>query len=326
MAVGAQDTHATMVSEEGGSIRLAAFISLEVAAEEDGLAVGVLLRRRLHLSRTLHRRLKACGGVLLDGTSVRSTETARAGSRIALALPPVAPAAPEDVPFAIVFEDRWLLVVDKPAGLVVHPSRGHPSGTLLNGIVHHRLGRGEPPWAHPVQRLDRGTSGLMLVAKDPYTHEKLAAQMASRRLHRTYVALAQGRLTRPSGVVDVPIVEPVEGPGRTVDPACGSGRPARTRFRRIGICQLGGRPVSLALVRLGTGRTHQIRVHLAYLGHPVVQDPLYGNPGSSPAALPGRQWPALHAWKLGFAHPSTGTRLVFRSAVPFLSRLEGELP
>ena len=287
--------------------------------DEAGRTVREVVWRRWQPSRTLFRRVRARGGLWVDGVPVRGDRVVQAGERIALALPPEAPAAPEPVAVPIVYEDAWLLVVDKPAGMVVHPARGHPGGTLVNGLVHHRLQRGEPPWVHPVHRLDRGTSGLMLVAKNPYVHEQLAPHRPSgrRRLGRSYVALARGHLARSSGVVAVPIQEPPAPGGVPGAPAARrpepAGRAALTRYRVAARTWLAGQPVSLVVLRLASGRTHQIRVHLAFLGHPLVGDGLYG----AGEALPGRPWPALHARKLWLVHPATGARLLFKSPVPF---------
>ncbi|MEW6046210.1 MAG: RluA family pseudouridine synthase [Bacillota bacterium] len=278
--------------------------------------MGQVVRRRLHLSRTLYRRIKARGGLWVNGSPIPSDVPVRSGDRITLALPACAPAAPEPVDLAIVSEDEWLVVLDKPAGLVVHPARGHHGGTLINGIVYHRLQRGEPPWAHLVHRLDRGTSGLMLVAKNPHVHELLAPHRPAgrARLGRSYVALVEGHVAAVSGVVAIPIDEPPDEPGggaaRAASP---SGRPSRTRFRVAWRGSIGERPVTLVALRLASGRTHQIRVHMAHLGHPVVGDALYGRG----QALPGRPWPALHARKLWLVHPISRKRFVFKSPVPF---------
>lgn len=293
-----------------------------VAGEEDaGQTVQQVVGRRLRLSRTLYRRVKARGGLWVNGAPGRGDWPVRPGDRITLALPAEAPAAPQPVDLPIVYEDPWLIVVDKPAGLVVHPSRGHHGGTLVNGLVYHRLQRGEPPWVHPVHRLDRGTSGLMLIAKNPHVHEQLAPHRPAgrARLGRSYVALVEGHLARTGGVVSVPIDEPPPPPpGAPAGPVArtpsAAGREATTRFRVAARCQVAGRPVSVVVLRLGSGRTHQIRVHMAHLGHPLVGDTLYGQ--GEP--LQGRPWPALHARKLWLAHPVTGKRFVFKSPVPFL--------
>ncbi|WP_324668223.1 RluA family pseudouridine synthase [Geochorda subterranea] len=303
----------------GARTALVPFLSCTVQPDEAGRSVRDVVLRRWHLSRTLFRRVKALGGLWVDGQPVRGHRVVQTGERIELALPPHPPAAAEPVAVPIVYEDPWLVVVDKPAGMVVHPSRGHPGGTLVNGLVHHRLQRGEPPWVHPVHRLDRGTSGLLLVAKNPYVHERLAPhRLAGRqRLGRSYVALALGHLAAPSGVVSVPIDEPPPAPRQPAGPVPRrpdpSGRTAVTRYRVARRTWLEGQPVSLVVLRLASGRTHQIRVHLAFLGHPLVGDTLYGPPE---AALQ-RPWPALHARKLWLVHPMGDRRLLFKAPVPF---------
>lgn len=305
---------------EGGT-PLVPFLEWAAGEDDAGQTVQQVVWRRFRLSRTLYRRVKARGGLWVNGLPGRGDRVVQPGDRITLALPAEAPAAAEAVDVPIVYEDPWLVVVDKPAGLVVHPSRGHPGGTLVNGLVHHRLQKGEPPWVHPVHRLDRGTSGLMLVAKNPYVHEQLAPHrpMGRSRLGRSYVALVEGHLGLTSGVVVVPIYEPPPPPpGAAAGPVARTpstaGREATTRFRVAAHTAVAGHPVSIVVLRLASGRTHQIRVHMAHLGHPLVGDILYGRG----EALAGRPWPALHARKLWLVHPMTGQRFLFKSPVPFL--------
>ena len=303
---------------------LAPFLAARVQPGEAHLSLGQWVRRRLQLSATLYRRLKARGGFLVNGRSAAVYARLHPGDEVALALPAEPSAAPEPMPLAVVFEDEHLLVVDKPSGMVMHPARGHDSATLVNGLAYYRLTRGEPPWVHPVHRLDRGTSGLVLVAKNPYAHERLVRQ---RRFGRSYVAILRGHLARSSGRIDLPIRDPdePEGPARTVAPG---GRPAATRFRVVARGRMAGEPVTLVVVRLRTGRTHQIRLHMASIGHPVWGDPVYG-PGQSPGGGRGDglgDGPAprlmLHARKLWFLHPITGRRHVLRSPPEFLESLQ----
>lgn len=300
------------------------FVRCEVSAEDGDLSLGELVRRRLKPSVTLYRRLKARGGLLLNGQSVPAFTRVAPGDRVELALPGEAAAAPEPMELVIPYEDGQVLVVDKPAGLVMHPARGHDAGTLVNGLAFYRLSRGEPPWVHPVHRLDRLTSGLVLVAKDPYTHERLVRR---RRVGRSYVALVLGRLQPVSGVVDAPILDPPDGPATAANAGAGlpagmrsvssAGRPACTRYRVAAWGQLGGAAATLVVVRLRTGRTHQIRLHMALLGHPVAGDPLYG----AQAGHASGQRLMLHARKLWFDHPVTGAHVVLRSRPEFLGRI-----
>lgn len=313
---------------------LVAFWQGRVEPAEAHLPLGQWVRRRWQLSATLYRRLKARGGFLVNGRSAPVYTRLQAGDEVALALPGEPSANPEPMPLAVLFEDEHLLVVEKPSGVVMHPARGHDSATLVNGLAHYRASRGEPPWVHPVHRLDRGTSGLVLVAKHPYAHERLVRQ---RRFGRSYVAILRGHLARVSGRIDLPIRDPEEpeGPARTVAPG---GRPAATRFRVVKRLWLAGEPATAVVVHLRTGRTHQIRLHMASIGHPVWGDPLYGpktgaSPGSERCPLHGSD-PApehhrgdlhgpevrlmLHARKLWFVHPMTGRRHVLRSWPEFL--------
>ena len=204
------------------------------------------------------------------------------------------------------YEDEHLLVVDKPAGVVVHPARGHPTGTLAQALAGRIAGGDEPARAGIVHRLDRDTSGLLVVAKNDAVHRALKALLSARRLRREYLALVEGRPSARSGTIDAPI-------GRhrrdrvlmsidSEDP-----REARTHFE---VEELMGE-ATLLRVALETGRTHQIRVHMAAIGHPVVGDPAYGG-----AAWYGLERQFLHAARLAFAHPVTGAALDLRSELP----------
>jgi 23S rRNA pseudouridine1911/1915/1917 synthase len=209
-------------------------------------------------------------------------------------------------PFAIVYEDGHLLVVDKPAGVVVHPARGHREGTLVQALAA-RVGGGEDP-ERPgiVHRLDRDTSGLLVVARSEETHRRLKAALSARRIEREYTTLVQGRPPARTGTIDAPIGRDRHVRTRmsidTDEP-----REARTHFALEEALPTS----SLLLVRLETGRTHQIRVHMQAIGHPVCGDPLYGTAG-----LFGLERQFLHASRLAFDHPDTGERLSLHSALP----------
>jgi 23S rRNA pseudouridine1911/1915/1917 synthase len=219
------------------------------------------------------------------------------------------PPQPEAIPLEVLYEDADLVVVDKPAGMVVHPAAGHRSGTL----VHALLGRGGQ-WstsggiARPgiVHRLDKGTSGLMLAARNDQAHRSLAAQLASRTLGRTYLAIVRGELSHDSGVLEGPIGRDPRDRLRMA--VVEGGRAARTRYQVV------ERRAGHTLVRceLESGRTHQVRVHLSSLGHPIVGDDLYAR--RPLGGEPGR--PLLHAWRLRFRHPRTGAEMSFESAPP----------
>jgi 23S rRNA pseudouridine1911/1915/1917 synthase len=212
----------------------------------------------------------------------------------------------------VVYEDADLVVVDKPAGLVVHPGAGQPSGTLVNGLVARypeMLAVGEPDRPGIVQRLDKGTSGLLLVARSPAAYDALVAMLAARVVDRRYRALAWGTLDAATGLVDAPIAR--SSRDRTRMAVSVRGKEARTRYE---VVRAYHEPVTVTELRcrLETGRTHQIRVHLASIGHPVVGDTRYGGARQS---LPVPR-PFLHAEHLALAHPVTGEPLVFDSPLP----------
>jgi 23S rRNA pseudouridine1911/1915/1917 synthase len=218
--------------------------------------------------------------------------------------------APEDVEFDVVHEDRDLLVIDKRAGLVVHPGSGNWSGTLLNGLLHRFKTQAVLPRAGIVHRLDKDTSGLMVVARSEGAMAGLADQLAHRTMGRRYLALVQG-MVADRAEVDEPIGRDPSQRIRMAVVHGQSGRPARTAFRRLAQGRLDGRVVSLIECRLHTGRTHQIRVHLRHAGAPIVGDELYGGWGHP---LAPRQ--ALHAWRLELSHPQDGRRRVWTSLWP----------
>lgn len=216
----------------------------------------------------------------------------------------------EPVPIDIVHEDAQLLVLCKPAGLVVHPAAGNWRGTLMNGLLFHRPALAALPRAGIVHRLDRDTSGLLVVAKSERAMASLAAQLADRSMGRRYLALVDGGCA-PRGVIDAAIARDEVSRVRMATVAAGRGRPARTFFRALARGRLDGREVSLLECRLESGRTHQIRVHLRSIGHPLVGDTLYGGP-----ALAGFARQALHAWHLTLRHPADGRRLEWCSPMP----------
>ena len=260
-------------------------------------------------SRSWLQQLIERGHVQLDGV-VQDTASRklRAGQRIRLALVPTAESLafrPERMALAIVFEDEHLLVVDKPAGLVVHPGAGHWSGTLLNGLLAHHATAATLPRAGIVHRLDKDTTGLMVVAKTLPAMTALVRQIAAHEVRRVYLALAQGKVPWAQATIEAPI-------GR--DPAArlrmavvAGGKAARTDVERLGVAGA----ISALRCRLHTGRTHQIRVHLSSRGHALVADVLYGG---RPALGMTRQ--ALHATELAFLHPSTGQPMAFSAPLP----------
>jgi 23S rRNA pseudouridine1911/1915/1917 synthase len=292
-------------------------------------------------SRSALGRLIRDGAATVDGRQGRPGQALKAGQRVELVLPAPAPVelVPEDIPFGLPYEDEHVAVVDKPAGLVVHPAAGHATGTLVHALLHRLeglAGVGDRLRPGIVHRLDKDTSGLMVVAKTDAAHARLAADLAARRVRREYRAIVWGRLDAPEGEVDAPIGRDPRHRKRMAVLEAG-GRPAVTRYSRMDT--LPG--FDYIRLDLQTGRTHQIRVHLAHLGHPLLGDPLYGGRrgrlrgGSRPEiercrellALIDRQ--ALHAFRLGFAHPATGEEMQFESPLPpdmtaVLDRLRSE--
>jgi 23S rRNA pseudouridine1911/1915/1917 synthase len=293
-----------------------------VAPEDDGLPLRTVLRHRMGLSRTLVIRLKRKeDGILLNGVRTPVNAKVRAGDRVEVRLPEETAGAiePEPIPIDVLYEDDDLLVVNKPAGLVVHPTRGFHGGTLANGVIHHWRQRGLSIRFRPVHRLDRDTSGVLAIAKNAFVHERLSRQLQAGRVEKTYCAFVFGRPDPPSGIVEAPIGQSADRPGmRVVRP---DGAPSVTRYETV---ESWG-AVSLLRVRPVTGRTHQIRVHMRHIGHPIVGDPLYAaDRPPPPGAGIGRQ--ALHAVSLGFEHPVTGRRVTFRAPLPAdLVRLMGAL-
>ena len=247
------------------------------------------------------------GRVTLSGATADAKHRLRGGELVAvlpLLDPKSVPFAAQAIDLVIVYEDESLLVVDKPAGLVVHPGSGNWNGTLANALLHHAPRLAGIPRAGIVHRLDKDTSGLLVVAKTLTTQTDLVRQLQARTVRREYLALATGDIAR-SGTIDAPIGRhPVK---RTSMAVIATGKPAVTRYEvreRFGDC-------TLIACRLETGRTHQIRVHLASIAHPLVGDPAYGR---RHAVAFGRQ--ALHAWRLGLIHPAGGRAMQWESALP----------
>ena len=259
------------------------------------------------------------------------------GERVRIEIPPAAPAEPrgENIHLNVVYEDGDVIVIDKPAGLVVHPAAGHASGTLVNALIAHcgssLSGIGGVRRPGIVHRLDKDTSGLMVVAKNDAAHQSLSAQFSAHgrdgRLHRAYLAFAWGVPPRPKGLIDAPLDRARDNRLKFAVAAPGTGREARTHFETLDVFRdMEGRDVaSLQRLTLETGRTHQIRVHMAHVGHPLLGDPVYGRgfktraarlPAGARAALDALDRQALHAAELGFEHPVSERSLNFKSDLP----------
>ncbi len=280
-----------------------------VPPADEGSRLDVVLAEHAGLSRSAAQRLIALGLVLVGGAPAPKKHVLRVGEEVAWTAPPDTGGAlaPEDVEYAVVYEDDWLLVVDKPAGIVVHPAPGHEHGTLAQGLVAAGARGGHERRPGIVHRLDKDTSGLLIVARRDDAYRRLVAAMERRDIHRVYLALLAGDLPQDVGTIDAPIGRHVRDRKRmslhTV-----AGRPAVTHFEVLG--RAGG--FTLAKVRLETGRTHQIRVHFSALGYPVAGDVQYGRL-PRPEGL-GRQF--LHAARLAFPHPDDGREIACASPLP----------
>lgn len=285
-----------------------------------GLRLDRALARALpQYSRSRIRQWIDAGEVAVDGKPARPRDKLRAGAQVVLTarLAPVIADAPEPITLDIVHEDADLLVVNKPAGLVVHPGSGNPDGTLVNALLHHAPELARLPRAGLVHRLDKDTSGLLVVAKTTASHAALVAALARREIHREYLALVRGKVVA-GGRIEAPIGR--HPTARTKMAVTERGRDAVTHTRVAE--RFGG--FTLLSVRLETGRTHQIRVHLAHVGTPIMGDPVYGGRQGFPAglspvardALAGFRRQALHARRLGLAHPETGEALEFETPLP----------
>ena len=262
------------------------------------------------VSRSRAAALVEAGEVRLNGEAARKSARPAAGDVIEVRIPPPVDTTvrPQDIPLLIRYEDADLLVIDKPAGLVVHPAPGHAEGTLVNALLHHFAalsGAGGEERPGIVHRIDKDTSGVLLVARHDAAHRKLAAQFAGRQVEKVYLALVEGRLKRDSGRIEKPISrDPVRRVRMTA--RLGAGRSAVTDYQVLRRYK----EFTFLEVRIGTGRTHQIRVHLASINHPVAGDRLYG----ARAADYGRFF--LHAQRIAFHHPSTGERVTVKAPLP----------
>jgi 23S rRNA pseudouridine1911/1915/1917 synthase len=284
-------------------------------ARLDRFLVAVLPER----SRSQIQRLIKDGHVRVSGREAKPNQPVKTGQQIAIDIPePIdARPQPEALPLPVIYQDHDVIVVDKPAGMVVHPAAGHASGTLVNALLHHiddLSGIGGERRPGIVHRLDRGTSGLMVVAKHDAAHEELARQFRDREIEKEYLALVWG-VVQAGRRIDEPI-------GR--DPSNRKKMSARARRSREAVTRIVRaehlKALTLAQVAIHTGRTHQIRVHLSAIGHPIVGDPLYGGlhrrvPGDL-RAVTHLDRPFLHAARLAFKHPADGRRMEFTSALP----------
>ena len=305
---------------------------IQISAKDQGRRIDQFLSEtNLHLSRSQAKKLIEEGTILLNNQKTKPSAHIKSGDLISGRLPKPEPLSlePEPLPLPILYEDSSIIVIDKPAGMVVHPAAGNTSGTLVNALLHHCKDlAGINGVLRPgiVHRLDRETSGVMVVAKDDEAFHQLARQFKNRLVEKVYLAVAHGIFKQDEGLIDTPIGRhPVQR--KQMSTRTRKGKTAMTRWKvleRFG-------PLAFLEIYPQTGRTHQIRVHLSSLGHPILGDPLYGKkgkPGSIQDAIlrecvkrMNRQ--ALHAHRLGFNHPRTGDKVQFVAPIP--QDMEGTL-
>ena len=272
---------------------------LTATTEQAGLRLDAFLAQDGALSRSQAAHLIASGHVRVDGRQAAKSCRLAGGERVSVDVPEVRDTAvtAQDIPLDVVYEDGDVIVVNKPKGLVVHPAPGHPDGTLVNALLHHcgdsLSGIGGEKRPGIVHRIDRDTSGLIIAAKNDAAHAALSAQLSDHSLSRTYECLVSGNMRQDSGTVDAPI-----------------GRSSSDRKKMAVVARYPG--VTHLRCRLETGRTHQIRVHMAHIGHPILGDTVYG----AKKPVPGLTGQCLHATGLRFVHPRTGETVELHCPLP----------
>ncbi|MDT2811121.1 RluA family pseudouridine synthase [Enterococcus asini] len=278
--------------------------------EQSGRIDKVLSQELVDYSRSQIQQWLKDERVMVNGTTVKANYKVKAGDQVTIAVPEptVLELTPENIPLEIVYEDEDVAVVNKPQGMVVHPSAGHPNGTLVNALLFHMQNLSSindvirPGIVH---RIDKDTSGLLMIAKNDFAHESLAKQLKEKTSLRKYVALVHGVIPHEKGVIDAPIGR--SKTDRKMQAVIEEGKPAVTHFQVLERFA----DFTLVELQLETGRTHQIRVHMKYIGYPLAGDPVYG----PKKTLPGKGQ-FLHAQVLGFEHPRTGEFLTFTAPLP----------
>ncbi len=291
-------------------------MQFSVTSADAGKRLDLVLHERFAaFSRSRVQEWIRAGRVQVNGGKTRASYAVRAGDRVDAepAEPPPLHATPEEIPLSILYEDDHLVAIDKPAGMVVHAGAGVHSGTLVNALLHRfgaLSGVGGALRPGIVHRLDRFTSGVLLVAKNDAAHHRLAEQFSGREVEKVYLALVHGQVSQESGRIERPIArDPAHRTRMTA--RLHQGRPAWSEYRVLRRCA----GFTLLEVRIGTGRTHQIRVHLSSIGHPVVGDTLYGAPARVEGQPPlGRYF--LHAHRIRFRHPASGNEMQLTSPLP----------
>lgn len=298
---------------------------ISITVQESAERIDALLARCVpELTRSAAVRLIDDGAVTVGGRPVRKNYKCAVGDEIVLTMPEVSDCElrPQDIPLDIVYEDADLLVVNKPRGMVVHPAPGHPDGTLVNALMHHcgdsLSGIGGEKRPGIVHRIDKDTSGLLIVAKNDFAHLALSAQLSDRSLSRVYEAVVRGGMREDSGTVDAPIGRhPTDRKKMAVTQK--NSRPAVTHWEVIARY----RGYTHIRCRLETGRTHQIRVHMAHIGHPLLGDFTYG----APSPDKGLEGQCLHARELKFIHPRTGEHVTVATDLPdYFTAVLSKLP
>ena len=303
-----------------------ASLLLNATADDAGKRLDQFAAQSGELTRSALTRLIESGAVTVNGKSVAKNYRVREGDSVEIALPEPEPceAIPEDIPLDVIYEDDDLIVVNKPVGMVVHPAAGNPNGTLVNALLHHcgnsLSGIGGVIRPGIVHRIDKDTSGLLVVAKNDDAHLTLSAQLKGHHIRRTYYAVAIGNFKEDRGTVDAPIGRhPVDRKRMAVirNESIRS-RDAVTHWQVLARGEADGQCFTLVRCELETGRTHQIRVHMASIGHPLLGDPIYGGANTKFESRH-RAWingQCLHAKELTFTHPRTGKEVHFVSALP----------
>ena len=265
--------------------------------------------RQQGISNTLWKRIKHSGTFKVNGEIVNAARTMlKDGDTVSYQVEKPTDIEPEALPLDIRYEDEYLLIVNKPPGQLVHPTTKEAHGTLAAAVLYHYKSNGETHSYHPIHRLDRDTSGLVLIAKEPQVQYMLAAKDGTKLFHREYLAIVEGRPEPPEGLIDAPIARAL--PSIILRKVSPEGKEARTHYKTLSCLKRDGHELSLVELKLETGRTHQIRVHMSYLGHPLAGDDLYGG------SLELMQRQALHAYRLHFPHPVTKESIDIKAELP----------
>ncbi len=295
------------LQKKGTKKKMTEFIH-KVTAEEEGLEVRELMRAHFDFSARLRNRIKREKLVMLNDEKTPGWIKPKAGDVLKITLPEETSGFdPQDIPLDIVFEDDALLILNKQPGLIVHPTKGHPNGTVANGLMHYMAQTGKPFKIRFVNRLDMDTSGLLVVAKNAYCQNDYTQQMKANSVEKRYIAIVRGIVDLDASIIDLPIGRP--DPENIRRGVMEGGSPSITHYKVLR--RYHGSGYSLVELLLETGRTHQIRVHMSHIGHSVLGDWLYGGEN---VTLIERQ--ALHAAKLSFVHPMNGKRLTLEAPLP----------